>query len=284
MTAGPVREGTEFGGPLAPADWGAALRPLWALQDGITYLNHGAYGATPHEVLRIQSEIRMRLEAQPCRFMADELPAALRSAAARLAQFVGVQDRDLVFVENATAGINAVLGSMDFADGDEVLISDHTYPAVRNALCHRLRGTGARLVTAGLGLPVSGPEQILSAFRQAVTARTRLAVIDHVGRIAESHERVMVCLDSNHTHEHVLNELNAYAPMVTPGSYCIVYDTGIEDLPAGFCSDRPWDKGDNPKTAVWAFLAKHTAFRVDKSWESKLGITSAPDGFLVRTE
>ena len=109
-------------------------------------------------------------------------------------------------------------------------------------------------------------------------------VVDHVGRIAEGHSRVMVCLDSNHTHEHVLRELNAYAPMVTPGSYCIVFDTGIEDLPAGFCDDRPWDKGDNPKTAVWAFLNGQADFRVDKSWESKLGITSAPDGFLLRTE
>ncbi len=185
MTTGPIGEREVFGGPPpASAGCGAALRPLWALQDGITYLNHGAYGATPHEVLRTQSEIRMRLEAQPCRFMADELPAALRSAAAELAEFVGVQGRDLVFVENATAGINAVLGSIDFADGDEVVMSDHTYPAVHNALRHHLQGTGARLVTAGLGLPVAGPEQVLSTFRQAVTARTRLVVIDHVGSMS----------------------------------------------------------------------------------------------------
>lgn len=184
MTTGPIGDGGITRGPAGAGDYGAALRPLWALQDGITYLNHGAFGATPHEVLRAQAEIRMRLEAQPCRFMADVLPGALRSAAAELAEFVGVQGRDLVFVENATTGINAVLGSIVFADGDEVVVSDHTYPAVRNALSHHLQGTGARLVTAALGLPVAGPEQILSAFRQAMTARTRLAVIDHVGSMS----------------------------------------------------------------------------------------------------
>ena len=161
--------------------------------------------------------------------------------------------------------------------------------ATRAGGSYRLGDSKRRVVGIDIDIRSHNREAIeqhpLAALIEMVAgSSTDPSVIDHVGRIAESHERVMVCLDSNHTHEHVLNELNAYAPMVTPGSYCIVYDTGIEDLPAGFCSDRPWDKGDNPKTAVWAFLAKHTAFSVDKSWESKLGITSAPDGFLVRTE
>ncbi len=107
-------------------------------------------------------------------------------------------------------------------------------------------------------------------------------VVNHVREAAARHQRVMVCLDSNHTHDHVLAELEAYAPLVTPGSYCIVYDTGIEDLPAGFCDDRPWDKGDNPKTAVWAFLQQNADFKIDRSLESKLGITGSPDGFLLR--
>lgn len=108
-------------------------------------------------------------------------------------------------------------------------------------------------------------------------------------------ERVMVCLDSNHTQEHVLLELEAYAPLVSIGCYCVVFDTVIEDLPEGMFPDRPWGKGDNPKTAVTEYLRRlrtegrkatadstPLAFEIDKSIESKLLITVAPDGYLKR--
>ncbi len=108
------------------------------------------------------------------------------------------------------------------------------------------------------------------------------AIVGRVQHIAGEHRRVLVNLDSNHTHEHVLAELEAYAPLVSPGNYCVVCDTGIEDLPAGFCDDRPWGKGDNPKTAVRAFLRAHPEFEIDKGIEHKIGITGAPDGFLRR--
>lgn len=94
--------------------------------------------------------------------------------------------------------------------------------------------------------------------------------------------RVLVCLDSNHTHDHVLAELEAYAPLVTSGSYCIVYDTIVEDMPAGSFPDRPWDKGNNPKTAVWAYVKAHPEFEIDTAIPDKLLITVAPDGFLRR--
>jgi cephalosporin hydroxylase len=87
-------------------------------------------------------------------------------------------------------------------------------------------------------------------------------------------------LDSNHTHEHVLAELRAYTPLVTPGSYCIVYDTSIEEMPAGSSPDRPWDKGNNPKTAVRAFLAENSRFVVDTSVEARLLQTTAQEGYL----
>ncbi|MDN2566902.1 cephalosporin hydroxylase family protein [Aquibium sp. A9E412] len=93
---------------------------------------------------------------------------------------------------------------------------------------------------------------------------------------------VLVCLDSNHTHAHVLAELEAYAPLVTPGSYCVVFDTVVEDLPAGYFTDRPWDRGDNPKTAVHAFLEANEDFEIDRAIERKLQITTAPDGYLRR--
>ena len=97
-------------------------------------------------------------------------------------------------------------------------------------------------------------------------------------------KRVLVCLDSHHTHDHVLAELQAYAPLVSSGSYCVVFDTVIEDMPVGFFPDRPWDKGNNPKTAVWEFLRTHDEFLIDKEIENKLLITVAPDGYLKRVK
>jgi len=108
------------------------------------------------------------------------------------------------------------------------------------------------------------------------------AVIAQVKAIAKDYERVLVCLDSNHTHDHVLAELEAYAPLVSKGSYCVVFDTIIEDMPPGSFPDRPWDKGNNPKTAVWEFLRTHPEFEIDKSIQHKLLITVAPDGYLKR--
>ncbi|MFL5285833.1 MAG: cephalosporin hydroxylase family protein [Rhodopila sp.] len=99
---------------------------------------------------------------------------------------------------------------------------------------------------------------------------------------ASRDSRVLVCLDSNHTHDHVLAELEAYAPLVSPGSYCVVMDTVIEDMPPGSFPDRPWDKGDNPKTAVRAFLRRHPEFEIDTAIPHKLLVTVAPDGYLKR--
>lgn len=106
--------------------------------------------------------------------------------------------------------------------------------------------------------------------------------IAHVHAIASGYQRVLVLLDSNHTHDHVLAELQAYAPLVSKGSYCVVCDTIIEDMPDDLISDRPWRKGNNPKTAVCEFLAHHPEFAVDEDIEAKLLITVAPSGYLRR--
>lgn len=108
------------------------------------------------------------------------------------------------------------------------------------------------------------------------------AIIQNVHDRVREYERILVCLDSNHTHDHVLAELNAYAPLTSVGSYCVVFDTIIEDMPDGSFPDRPWDKGNNPKTAVWEFLRTHPEFEIDKAMENKLLITVAPDGYLKR--
>ncbi len=109
------------------------------------------------------------------------------------------------------------------------------------------------------------------------------ATVHSVQQLAEGHSKVMVFLDSMHTHDHVIKELEAYAPMVSINSYCVVFDTFVEDMPPRFFADRPWDKGNNPKTAVWEFLKTHPDFSIDQSFDNKLQISVAPDGFLKRT-
>jgi cephalosporin hydroxylase len=107
-------------------------------------------------------------------------------------------------------------------------------------------------------------------------------IIDQVKEKANGRSKILVILDSNHTHDHVLAELDAYAQLTSIGSYCVVFDTVIEDMPADMFPDRPWGPGDNPKTAVWAYLKEHTEFEIDKQMSNKLLITVAPDGFLKR--
>lgn len=106
--------------------------------------------------------------------------------------------------------------------------------------------------------------------------------IELVHLAAKGFSRVLVLLDSMHTHDHVLAELDAYAPLVTPGSYCVVFDTFVEDMPPNFFEDRPWDVGNNPKTAVQCWLRDHDEFEIDPLWPTKLMVTVAPDGFLRR--
>jgi len=122
------------------------------------------------------------------------------------------------------------------------------------------------------------------------------SVINQVKEIARGYSRILLCLDSNHTHDHVLAELEAYAPLISVGSYCVVFDTIIEDLSSNMFPDRPWGKGNNPKTAVREYLRRlkeegRTAmdgqplgFEVDKMIENKLLITVAPDGYLKRVK
>ena len=119
-------------------------------------------------------------------------------------------------------------------------------------------------------------------------------VAKQVADQAAGYDRVMLFLDSNHTHAHVLTELELYAPYVSKGSYCVVWDTGVEDLPDGMCDDRPWGKDNNPKTAVWEYMKRLSVegrdardgsrlhFEYDRTIEHKLAITASPDGFLKR--
>ncbi len=119
-------------------------------------------------------------------------------------------------------------------------------------------------------------------------------IASQVAAHAKGYDRTMVFLDSNHTHDHVLEELELYAPYVSKGSYCVVWDTGVEDLPPEMCADRPWGKGNNPKTAVWEYLKRLSGegrkahdgsalqLEYDRTIEHKISITASPDGFLKR--
>ena len=107
-------------------------------------------------------------------------------------------------------------------------------------------------------------------------------VVEQVRAVAANYSRTLVCLDSNHTHDHVLAELEAYAPLTSLGSYCVVFDTVVEDIPKELCGNRPWGPANNPKTAVWQYLKTHTEFEIDKSIQHKMQITVAPDGYLKR--
>jgi cephalosporin hydroxylase len=107
-------------------------------------------------------------------------------------------------------------------------------------------------------------------------------VVSQVYEFAKDKTPTLVVLDSMHTHDHVLKELNAYSPLVTKDSYIVAFDTVVEDMPDNFFQDRPWGKGNNPKTAVWEFLKSNDQFEIDKEIDEKLLITVAPDGYLKR--
>lgn len=160
-----------------------ALSPhaaLWTLDPGVTYLNHGAFGACPRPVLAFQAELRARLERQPVQFMQRDLEGLLDAARAAVAAFVGAIAEDVVFTPNATSGVNTVLRSLVFAPGDELLTTDHAYGACRNALHFVAERSGATVVVAKVPFPIEGPEAVVEAVLAKVSPRTRLALLDHV--------------------------------------------------------------------------------------------------------
>jgi isopenicillin-N epimerase len=156
------------------------FRSLWCLDPSVAYLNHGSYGACPRAVLELQRSLQLEMEREPVDFLSRELPGRLQSARAALARFLGAEAADLVFVPNATAGVNAVLRSLEFAPGDELLATSHTYAACRNTLDYVASRTGARVVTAPLPFPVRDDEGLIAAVMACVSPGTRLALLDHV--------------------------------------------------------------------------------------------------------
>ncbi len=159
---------------------GRSIRREWLLEEGMIFLNHGSFGATPRRVLRAQQDWRLALERQPIHFMIDILPAALRTAASELAAFLGATGQDVAFVDNATTGVNSVLRSLRLQPGDEVLTTSHVYPAVGKTISYVCRRTGAVPVHVAVPFPCAGPQEVVDRVVRAMTPRTRLLVIDHI--------------------------------------------------------------------------------------------------------
>jgi len=156
------------------------LRRHWSLDPAISFLNHGSFGACPTAVLAEQSRLRAEMESDPVRFLARELGPKLDHALAALGDFIGADPLDLAFVTNATAGVNAVLRSLVFQPGDEILITDHAYEACANAARYVAARTGARVVVAQVPFPIDKPGTVVSAVLQAAGPRVRLAILDHI--------------------------------------------------------------------------------------------------------
>jgi len=156
------------------------LRSHWLLDEGLAFLNHGSFGACPRPVLDAQSQLRAELERNPVRFLWRELEGRLDSARAELATFLGADTADLAFVINATTAVNAVLRSLDFQPGDEIITTDHAYNACSNVLSETARRTGAAVIAARIPFPIASASAVVEAILAAVTPRTRLVFIDHV--------------------------------------------------------------------------------------------------------
>ena len=152
----------------------------WTLDPAIAFLNHGSFGAAPRPVLAAQQAWRDRMEAEPVRFFSYELEPALDLTRAALGAFVAADPNDLAFVPNATAGTNTILRSLRFDPGDELLTTDHAYNAAKNTMEYVAQRDGAYVVIAPVAFPGSSPDSVAEAILDAVTSRTRLAVIDHI--------------------------------------------------------------------------------------------------------
>jgi isopenicillin-N epimerase len=222
--------------------FGHIRRPDFVLAEGIDHLNHGSFGATPRRVIEAAQEWRLEMEADPSRFFRRDLPGLLRRAADRVATFLGGRGEDWAFVENATAGLNAIIGSLALAPGDELLCLSQVYGAIGNALNYHAGRCGARLVSVAVPVPFTDPAPLLGAIAGAIGPRTRLACFDHITSagavVLPIREMAAICREEG-------------VPVVVDGAHA----------PGQIALDVPglgvdWYVGNLHK---WAFAAKGTA-------------------------
>lgn len=156
------------------------MKEHWQLDPGVTFLNHGSFGATPRVIMAMQSELRARMEREPVRFLVRELEPLLDASRATLAEFVGASPDDLAFVPNATFAINSVLRSLDLDKHDELLVTSHEYNASRNTLDYVAGLAGAKVIALHIPFPIDSPETVVTRVLERVTERTRLLLVDHI--------------------------------------------------------------------------------------------------------
>lgn len=162
-------------------DWNhASAAAHFVLDPTVSYLNHGSFGACPQEVLAAQAELTMRIEREPVRFFLHEMESLFDAARAAVAELVGADCEDLVLLRNATTAVNCILGSLRLGPEDELLYTDHGYNACNNALLRAAEKTGATVVRAHIPFPISSEDELVQAILDAVSPRTRLALLDHV--------------------------------------------------------------------------------------------------------
>lgn len=228
---------------MTALEYGRGLLPLWLLDPNAVFLNHGSFGATPRAVLEAQSSWRTRMENQPVRFMMRELPVALHTSLQKLGASVGARAADLAFVDNASSGVNAVLRSIDWQTGDEIVLSHQAYESVAQAARYIADRHGVRLRHAAIPLPIDSDAAIVEAYRAALGPRTRLVIVDHVtsqtALIAPVRRIIELCREAGCA---VLVD-GAHAPGMLP--------LAIESLGAD------WYTGNCHK---WLFAAKGCAF------------------------
>jgi isopenicillin-N epimerase len=156
------------------------FRRHWALAPDVAFLNHGSFGACPKPILELQANLRLQMEAEPVQFLWRRYEERLELSRRQVAKFVGCRPQDLVFVTNATTGVNAVVRSLKLRPGDEILTTSHDYNACHNVLADAARRAGAKLVVAQVPFPLGSADEVVEAVVGAVTKRTRLALLDHV--------------------------------------------------------------------------------------------------------
>lgn len=170
--------------------FGRSLRPLWPLDPAATYLNHGTVGVVPNRVAEAQQALRARIERHPAKFMLRDLwtftgsatggPTLMRQAATEIAAFVGARAENLVFVDNTTTGVNAVLRSTPFAPGDHIIVTDHIYGGLLTAVQHIARSSGAEVRVVEMPYPAFDPAESVARIAAAVSDRTKLVIVEHI--------------------------------------------------------------------------------------------------------
>jgi isopenicillin-N epimerase len=164
------------------SDFGKEFRKRWLLDDDVAFLNHGSFGACPRDVLVAQSEWRTKMERQLVKFLTVEAAPAMKDSLTKLGNFINAKESDIVFVDNATSGVNAVVRSLmpTFKPGDELFTTTHVYGAMRKTLHYAADVTGAKVVESVVPFPIQSADQVVEVVKKGITDKTKFAIIDHV--------------------------------------------------------------------------------------------------------